>query len=220
MHMRDFIAVVEEARANVQDSEVAELETAVQTIADYIQHNQSADFIKAATILDRYGYQEPVKQTTFYRALFHTITKVERETCKTIQEVFDQYTERGGGFNLGGVQGCAATTEGVYAFTYRCWHTSRNDAQSHYPDTPITEKLHDIAIVYEIEVPLSSILMSMRGLQAFLRRLPTSPAKRALDTAMNDIYEGYSGDDEVLIDTDSARIVGMTLWNSKKGESW
>ena len=55
----------------------------------------------------------------------------------------------------------------------------------------------------------------MKGLQNFIKIVPDSYGKTQLHHALNDMWEGYGNDDEVMIDTGkNVKIIGVHLYSS------
>lgn len=206
MDMRAAINVVEG---------VDELAAAVQAVADYILHNDPSGLEAAIPVIRESGYREVVRQTTFYRALFQEITPEEQAQFATLGELFAVIEAQGDRFEMGGLQGFSCTLEGVSQFAYSSQHMAvLHGVPLHDTSAPL-EAFRDICIVYTVEAPADAVMLTMQGLKAFVEHVPQGPARRALDTALNDIYDGYGSDDEAIIDTSKGvRITGIHLFDN------
>lgn len=190
------------------------IDSTMQEIADYIQHNQHTNLSAHAATLKSAGYAEPFGAGRYYRALFQQVTEQDKEKHLTIGDLFDTIKQDIRIDMSLGVQGFTTSEEEAMHFIngqlfYRgeyAYQHSKND---------LIEKLRDIVVVYEVEAPADAIIMSMRGLQAFIKTVPHGPGYVALNHSLNDMHEGYGQDDEVMIDsTKGVRVLGVHLYDS------
>ena len=68
-------------------------------------------------------------------------------------------------------------------------------------------------MIYEVVAPADAIVLSMRGLKALLGATPPGPGHDNLNVGINDLYDGYGFDDEVVIDTGKVRVIGVHLYS-------
>lgn len=207
--MRRYLDIIREA----QDP----LDVALQNIADYVQHNADVNLGAAARVLKANGYAEPMKNASYFRALFHPVTEEDHQQYDTIAELYDHLKE-GIRFEMRGEQGFTTTRAKAVDFVGGTLHITLHPHEfpDHSPEAPLSG-IQSIIVIYEVSAPANSVLYSMRGLQAFIKELPSSPGRDALDHALNDMWEGYGSDDEVVIDCDQGcKVVGVTLYDTSE----
>ena len=188
---------------------------ALGQIAEYIQHNAAVDLRAASHVLHRHGYSEPAKGPTFFRALFHEVTAADREAFTTIADLYEHLKENIR-FEMRHEQGFTTSEDAAINFVRGTLHISMHPHEfpDHRPEAPLSG-ITSIIVIYEVTAPATSILFSMRGLNKLIETLPPSPGRDALDHSMNDVWDGYGADDEVVIDTaNGCKIVGVTLYDT------
>ncbi len=206
--MRDYLKLVTES----QDA----VDAAMNDLGNYIRHNEHVDLGACASVLKAAGYVEPFKAGTYYRVIFHDITAEDRQKFMTMGEVYDAI-KANPRYELGrGVEGFTTSMDAAEEFARgQLWHTDRNNL-AHHPNVLLSdlEKRHwSIVMIYEVAAPESSIVLSMRGLQAMLQQTPPGPGHDNLNYGLNDQWDGYARDDEVMIDTGGVRVIGVHLYS-------
>ncbi len=206
--MRDYLKLVTESHDAV--------DTAMNELGDYIRHNAHTDITAAANVLKSAGYVEPFKAGTYYRVIFHDITAEDREQFMTMGEVYDAI-KANPRYELGrGVEGFTTSMERAEEFARgQLWHTDRENL-AHHEDVLLSnleERHWSIVMIYEVAAPNEAIVLSMRGLQGLLRVTPPGPGHDNLNHGLNDQWDGYSRDDEVMLDTGSVRVIGVHLYS-------
>ena len=187
------------------------LEFAFGKLADYIQHNTPIDNHRISMILHQHGYLEPFGAGKYFRALLHDVPQKEG----TLADIFPSFQNEIK-MTMGNPQGFTTSLKKAEQFVNGTFHTSYGHEKFpiHNLNTPL-KNLQSIAIIYEVIAPSDSILFSMKGLQNFIKIVPDSYSKTQLHHALNDMWEGYGNDDEVMIDTGkNVKIIGVHLYSS------
>lgn len=186
----------------ILDETPNELDATLNDIANYIIHLEDINFKNAHRILVKHGYKEIVPAGTYFRALSHEITEQDRARFKTMKDMLPSL-QREIRMDIKGPEGFTTSLENAAHFAmgnmfyqYDNWENS----PQYQPSKNISD-IKSIWLIYEVVAPQNSILFSMKGLNAFLKTVPNGPGKAALLVAINDIWDGYPGDDEVIIDT-------------------
>lgn len=206
--MRDYLNLVTESHDAV--------DAAMNELGDYIRHNAHTDLAAAANVLKSAGYVEPFKAGTYYRVIFHDITAEDRQKFMTMGEVYDAI-KANPRYELGrGVEGFTTSYENAEEFARgQLWHTDRENL-AHHEDVLLSnlgERHWSIVMIYEVAAPAEAIVLSMRGLQGLLKVTPPGPGHDNLNRGLNDQWDGYSRDDEVMIDTGAVRVIGVHLYS-------
>lgn len=204
--MRQYLDIINES-SNAADE-------AMMEIGNYIQHNQGTVLKQQTDILKQAGYQEVMGAGRYFRVLFHTVTAEDKASHMTIGDLYDTL-KRDVRFDMSrSEQGFTTSFQNAMDFANGTLFHQGEPGFQHRPDDLI-EKLWQIIICYEVAAPADAIIMSMRGLQAFLKTAKPGPGQAMLNHSLNDMYEGYGHDDEVVLDVSKGvKIVGMTLYNS------
>jgi hypothetical protein len=205
--MRKYIDIINE--------QVDPINWAMSAVANYIQHNADVDLRRVSQVLKENGYEEPFSSGNYFRALFHFITDSDRHNFNTIGELFE-FMKHNVRMELTRVQGFTTSLDHAIRFIESTLHISHDIGNFPVYDKSATlEEIKDIVLVYEVKAHASQILLSMRGLKKFLEIAPDGQGKMALDHALNDLFEGYGSDDEVVIDTSKgAQIVTIRLYET------
>lgn len=206
--MRQYLNLVTESDNAVDQ--------AMNQIGDYIRHNAHTDLISAANVLKSAGYTEPFGAGTYYRVIFHDITEQDRESFMTVGEVAD-HIRANPRYELGrGAGGFTTSYEKAEEFARgQLWHTDRENLP-HHEDvllSSLSERHWSLVMIYEVAAPANAIVLSMRGLKALLGATPPGHGHDNLNVAINDLYDGYGFDDEVVIDTGKVRVIGVHLYS-------
>lgn len=206
--MRQYLNIITESHDAV--------DAAMNQIGDYIRHNARTDLFSVANVLKSAGYVEPFTTGTYYRAIFHDITQQDRDQFMTIGEVAD-HIRRNPRFELGrGPEGFTTSMEAAEEFARgQLWHTDRENLP-HHKDvllSSLSERHWSLVMIYEVQAPAEAIVLSMRGLQAFLKVTPPGVGHDNLNHGLNDKWDGYARDDEVVIDTGKVRVIGVHLYS-------
>lgn len=211
--MRKFIEIINESLSGQDD-----LARVLTALIEYIRDNSHRDdWWDIARQMRALGYVEPVRQTKYFRAIFHEPTEADRSTHATIGDLFAEL-QREARFDLARHQSFTVSFDQAIDFihsTYNIvWYRPEWPTQS--PDKLLGEHgKHSVAVVYEVEASPNQIIWSMAGLKAFLPNLPRTPEWEVLHDIITDIWTGYGHTDEVLIDTSKdVSIVGMTLYET------
>ena len=201
--MRQYIDIIKEH----SDA----LNYAFEQLANYIQHNSQINAHKVSSILHQHGYVELFGTGNYFRALLHDTP----HTNGTLADVFPSFKNEIK-MTLGNPQGFTTSLEKAEQFVNGTFHTTYGHEKFpiHNLNTPLKD-LRSISIIYEVNAPADSILFSMKGLQRFMKTTPDSSGKDQLHHALNDMWEGYGSDDEVMIDTSkNVKIIGVHLYSS------
>ena len=200
-----------------------QLDRAFQALADYIAHNEWLDSSRSVRATLRVnGYEEPVQQTTLFRALFHQITDQDRARHHTVGELFETL-RREVRMDMNRSQGFSTSLERVMkVFVNGTLHISHyaEDWPVHHPEAPLAD-LKSIIVVYEVECNPEQIVFSMKGLKAFLKHVGnTGEGFESLLGALGDpepFGSGYGSDDEVFVDTrKGCHIADMHLYDVRE----
>jgi hypothetical protein len=211
--MRNWINLINEEQGG------SRIDAALKAVATYIEHNTPPkDWYAISEMLREFGYQEPINQNEFFRAIFHEPTDLDRSQHATIGDFYAEL-EREVRFDLNRKQSFTTSLEKAVDFIHGTYHIQwyKIDWPTQNSNKPLDDHgKHSVAVVYQISVPSSSILWSIRGLRAFLKSIPsTGPGWDALRDILNDEWTGYGSSDEVFIDTSNgAHIVSLTLYDS------
>lgn len=190
------------------------LDAALDVVGDYIVHNAGGDLHSASATLHAAGYNEPFTSGSYFRALFHEITAEDREGHMTLGELYGTIQQHVRMDLNHPSQGFTTSAEKAYSFAGETLHYHTGQGKEHTSATLLSD-VQSIVVVYEVHAPASAILMSMRGLKAFVANVPPGPGRDKLHNALNDDWDGYERDDEVMIDTRSGvRIAGVHMYES------
>lgn len=206
--VRQFLNIINEASDP--------LDAALLTIGNYIQHNQPTDLASAADVLKQHGYKEVFNGGKYFRALFHDITPDDKARFSTVGELYASVVQDIRMDLSKGEQGFTTSLDNAINFVNgTLWHAASRP--EHRPNDPI-EPLNSLIVVYEVEAPANSVICSMRGLKAFLTQTPqTGYGWRVLNDSINDLWDGYGSDDEVVIDTRAGvRVIATHLFDSEE----
>jgi hypothetical protein len=210
--MRKFIEIVEGAATDPVDQALA-------LVAQYVTGNLAPhDWHEVAAVLRQSGYQEPMRGSSYFRAIFHQPTDLDRQKHTTIGQFFEELKAEVR-FDLNRVQGFTTSLDNAIDFIHGQYHIQwyRAEWPHQTPDTLLGDHgRHNVAVVYEVEVDPANIIWSNRGLLDLLGRLPrTGQGWDKLKEALTNMWSGYASDDEVVIDTTTgARVLDMTLYDS------
>lgn len=205
--MRNFIDIVE---ATSQP----DLEAALESLRDYILHNEPADQFAIREALYAHGYSEPVQQTKFFRGVWH-----EASDGGTLADFLD-HARDGKLFTFTDPQSCSTSLEYCLAFIGSTIFNTRPDPNAwieHQPHTPLSD-LHngEAILIYEVEAPHSAILWSDAGLKEFAKTLPGN-LRGVIDEAF-DMWDGYGNHGEAMIDFTQARVIDTHLYDSAEDQ--
>jgi hypothetical protein len=206
--MRNFIDLIESETSQI----APDLEATIKKIANYIHHNSNVDMWAAAEVLRNHGYAETVKNTKFFRVLFHDVSAEDRARYQTVGEMYEGILEDPRWSFERGPSGFSRSLTTAKWFSYGTFH--HYYSPEHHMDAPL-EGVKSVAIIYEVKADPADILWSMEGLVAFIKDLPKTPAVKAFWDSMDD-FDGYGSDDEVVIDVAKVKITRTYLYDSRE----
>jgi hypothetical protein len=188
----------------------SDLATALDHLDDYINNNTPVDHHAIAAALRRSGYVEPMWGTKFFRALNHPV-KAGNESS-TVEDYFAMFKAQPA-MRLEGAESFCDNLEDALQFVSGTIHLA------HYQDKWVEHQPHHVVdsivglwVVYEVTAPAASVLWSTKGLRIMAQSQPEIAARIA------GILEEYGYQNEICIDTKSARIVDLHLYDSEDDE--
>jgi hypothetical protein len=204
--MRDLISILEDG-----DLSNDALSHALGVIHDYIIHNDGNGIEEAIAVIHANGYQEVFGAGVYYRALWHDITPEDREVCETFVDLLTHHQMAPRFQKTGGVQGFTPSFDEAAGYVERSMHHN-GDLRSFDEDdvdAPIGDA-KQVIIIYKVKAP--AVVLSMKGLIAFLQTIPDIPNRSELHRALTDPYDGYGSDNEVMIDSATVEIIELHLY--------
>jgi hypothetical protein len=191
------------------------LDLAMARLGAYIRDNATEDLRAISEVFHSHGYRETVQGGRFFRVIFHDVTEADRGlgSLSALHERLKQEVrfEMTGGRRKG--EGFCRTLALAERFVEQTLHTSGR-TPDHYPGAD-PASLDQVIVIYEVTAPSSAILLSMEGVQRFLKQTPPTGAWKALNYALNDMWDGYGHDDEVIIDTTQVEIIDVHLYDTQ-----
>lgn len=187
----------------------SDLAIALDHLDDYINNNSRVDHHAIAATLRRSGYVEPKWGTKFFRALNHPAKAAEGST---VEDYFEMLKAQPA-MRLANAESFCDNLEDALQFVSGTIHLA------HYDDKWVEHQPHHVVdsvvglwVVYEVTAPAASVLWSTKGLRNMAKSHPDVAPRIAA------ILEEYGYQNEICLDTKSARIVDLHLYDSEEDE--
>lgn len=188
----------------------SDLALALDHLDEYINQNIEVDHHAISAALHRNGYVEPKWGDVFFRAISHPIKAGD---ASTVADYFAKLKAQPA-LRLGGAQSFCDNLADALQFVTGSIHIAHYDHrkwvehQPHHVVSPIT----GVWAVYAVTAPATAVLWSTKGLRMMAKSNPEIASR------ITQILEEYGYQQEICLDTKSARVIDLHLYDSADDE--